>query len=191
MNKKIWLSAVFILFGLLPLTSCAASYTNPPQLIRGTDLEGVWEAHYGKGIIDKIVIKADGKFKQTYEDDQANYKFESPWKSWWLESFSDGRVYIHLDGGRFYPEGISIAELQGMGFPCPDQIPPDCSQFARGFWDPYTGKAVEMPGELILTLRVDSSGKLILHHMFTTPDGGFAIIGGEQEIFRTVDTEGL
>ena len=181
---------VFLIIALWFLTSCAPSYANPPQNLRGEDLEGAWVTNYGKNIVDRIIIREDGKFKQTYQDEQANYKFETDWNSWWLEYLPDGSVYIHLDGGRYYPAGTRIAELEGMQDPCPNQIPPDCNQFRRAFWDPYSGKAVKMPGELILTVRVDSSGELIFHQMMQSPDEGFAIIGGDQAIFHRINANG-
>jgi hypothetical protein len=43
-----------------------------------------------------------------------------------------------------------------------------------------------MAGELILNVRMDGSGKLVLYHMRTSADGGFPILGKEQEFFRRV-----
>lgn len=191
MNRRIFTSAIVsLLIPILSMAGCAPSYSNPKQPLQGMDLAGVWETKYGKNEVDRITIREDGTFKQTYQDSQTDYKFETPWNSWWLEYLPDGNMYIHLEGGRNYSAGIRKAELDGMMEPCPTEQP-NCGRnnLARAFWDPYTGKGVEMPGELLLTVRVDSSGNLIFHHMSTSPDGGFAIIGGEADIFRRIESD--
>jgi len=190
MRRKVFVFVLFFLFATSNLTSCASYYRNPSQDLLETELEGTWEAHYGMNRIDRITIRKDGTFTQTYEDEQTNYQFKTNWNSWWLEYLDDGSVYIHLKGGRFYPAGIRIAELEGMDDPCPNQIPPDCNQFSRSFWNPYSGKPLRMPGELVLIVKVDLSGELVFHHMMQSPDVGIAIFGGDIAIFHKITTNG-
>lgn len=155
---------------VLSVTSCIgweAPYSNPPATFQDSDLVGTWEAHYWIGMVDKLIIKADGAFKQIYRDRAQNYIYETPWNRWWVERFPDGRVRVHFVGARYF-----------LGFTEQDEV----------FYDPFADELVEMPGELILNVRRLSSGELILHHMWTHSDRGFGLIGGEVEMFRRVKT---
>ena len=174
----IFLAITFLAVGL------ACSYSglmNPDLGLSRSDLIGTWETSYGKGITDQIQIREDGTYKQIYTNTKIDYSFETGWNEWHLEAFSDGRVWIYLEGGRYYFAGKSIGELDGGG----DYI----GSHPRTFWDPYDlNFTVEMVDRLVLAVRVDSKGKIILHHMWTTPDRGFAIIGGESEVFQRNDS---
>jgi hypothetical protein len=55
------------------------------------------------------------------------------------------------------------------------------------FFDPFAEELVLMVGELILHVRTDSSGELLLHHVWTHHEGGFVISGCSREQFRRVD----
>lgn len=138
-----------------------APYSNPPATFQESDLVGTWEARYGKGV-DRLIIRADGTFKQIYRD---RTYYETPWNKWWVERLPHGGARVHLEGARYY---LNFAA---------DEL----------FYDPFAKESVEMVGELILNVRGLSSGELILHHMWTHGDGGFALIGGETEMFRRVE----
>ena len=95
-------------------------------------------------------------------------------------------VRIHLYGARYYLAGIELAETNGrreLKNPCLTRT--DCSWGLepREFYDPFIDELVQMVDELILDVRVDGSGNLVLHHMWTSSDRGFALIGGNEEIF--------
>ncbi|NIN63946.1 MAG: hypothetical protein GTO63_04360 [Anaerolineae bacterium] len=181
--------AVVLLCGV-PLNSIRecleAPYSNPPSSFRDSDLLGTWEAHYGQSI-DRVILKADGTFKQVYEDNYVEgYVYETPWNAWSVERFPDGRARVHLEGARYYTAGIATAELDGMHFGGPElwgrSGPPPYP-----FYDPFADETVDMVGELILNVRTNPSAELLLHHMFIETDRGFAIIGCQWNIFRHVN----
>ena len=167
---------------------CKANFGNLPRDLEESDLVGVWEASYGRNRTDRLIIKEDGTYKQTFEDRETNYAFETDWNPWRLEELPDGRVYIHFDEGRYYPAGVRIAELDGMGDPCPTNLP-DCisGNNPRPFYDPYTKDSIEMLKQLVLTIRVDSRGEPFFHHMWTSTDRGFALLGGRTDVYRRID----
>ena len=187
MKRNILLTSFLFLVLLLVLiqTSCAPYFENPPTNLQKSDLVGVWETKYGNGRIDRIIIRDDDTFKQIYSDDNTNYTFETPWNKWWLEKTSEGMVRIHLTGGRYYVSGIEKAERNGLLSECPPDLP-DCNwdHLPYLFHDPYADESILMVGELVMNVRVDLFKELVLHHMGVSSEGGFAIIGGEQDIFR-------
>ncbi len=168
-----------VFFCPVPLNSIRecleAPYSNPPSTFRDSDLLGTWEAHYSRST-DTLIIKADGTFRQIYEDHYVQeYVYQTPWNEWWVERFPDGRVRVHLHGARFYEEGIRVAE-EGAGLE------------RWKFYDPVAHDSVDTRTELILNVRIDSSGELILYHMWSPADEGFAMIGCERNLFRRMDT---
>jgi len=188
MRRNKWLAGMLFGVALLLISGCKAPYSNPSGTFKDNDLVGTWEGHYDDGS-DKLTIRADGTFKQVYQDNTVKgYVYETPWNKWWVERFSDGRVRVHLQGARYYLYGIRQAELDGMYPPC-SLPPPDClvGEEPRpwGFYDPIAQELVKMAKELVLNVRSDS-GKIILMHMWIDNDRGFAIIGGESEEFRRV-----
>ena len=76
--------------------ACTPKLRNPNTGLKESDLFGVWEAVYGKDVVDLIEIRADGTYKQTYIDTKTGYKYETPWNEWKLEAFPDGRVWLYL-----------------------------------------------------------------------------------------------
>ncbi len=174
------LSVLLVFLVMLTLMACGVSYSNPPEAFHDLDLVGTWEVHYWKGDVDRLIIRADGLFKQTYQDGTVEgYVYETPWNKWWLERFDDGRVLLHLEGARYYLAGIRVAEEDGM-------LPG--SNWPRFFYDPFADESIDMVRKLVLNVQTDSSGELILHHMWISSDRGFALIGGEKEVFRRVET---
>jgi hypothetical protein len=179
------ISMIMISIGV---TACSPKYTNPPQSLQDLDLVGTWQTSYEEGRVDTIIIEANGIYRQKYIDKNTNYVYETDWNSWRIENNPNGSIYIHFSGGRYYLAGIRIAELNGKGDPCPSDLP-DCisGNNPRIFYDPYSKSNVEMLNELVLTVRTDSHGNFVLNHMWTSSDRGFAILGGETEIFHRVD----
>jgi hypothetical protein len=164
-KRSIWLAIALSVLVSLVLVTCEAPYSDPLATFEDSDLAGTWEAHYGDGAVDRLIIRADGTFKQIYRD--RTYAYETPWSKWWVERFPDGKVQVHLEGARYYSEFTEQDEL---------------------FYDPFADELVKMDGELILNVRRLSSGELVLHHMWTHGDRGFAIIGGDSEMFRCIQT---
>ncbi|MGB3904008.1 MAG: hypothetical protein WBB22_03735, partial [Anaerolineae bacterium] len=155
------------------------------------DLVGVWEARYGSRV-DTLILKDDGTFKQVYRDPTAeDYVYETAWNKWWLERFPDGRVRMHLPGGRYYIDGVTIAELDGYAYGGPSgnrESTPEAGALPYPFYDPFGKERLHMIGELVLTVRVDSSGELLLHHMTYSSEEGFAMIGCQRSHFRRLET---
>ncbi|NIV31735.1 MAG: hypothetical protein GWN58_20295 [Anaerolineae bacterium] len=75
---------------------------------------------------------------------------------------------MHLEGARYFPDSLA--------------------QQAYGLYDPFAKEILRPIKELILSVRVDLEGELVLHHMWTGSDRGFALIGGEKLYFRRIDT---
>lgn len=181
---------IWLLF-VLCITSCARaeSYKNPPQDLQISDLVGTWEAHYGSNRVDRLVIREDGLYKQIYEDPLEDYYFETDWKNIQLEFLSNDNIYIHFEKARYFNEGVRLGELDGLGEPCPSELPGCYSEsHPREFYDPYTNDFVTMRNQLILTIRLDDT-KFVFHHLWTTQDRGFAIFGGQTEVFRKVKNQ--
>ena len=166
-----------------------APYSPPPSSIEESELVGTWQARYEPGL-DTLYIRDDGTFRQAYEYHYTrDYAFETPWSDWWLQRFDDGRVRIHLEGARYYLDGIRTAKLDGFWPALTTGTPAagERSSLPYPFVDPFTRERVEMPWELVLEVRVDSSGDILLHHMWSDPDAGFALSGCWKEHFRRVD----
>ncbi len=200
MKQSKQLSIILLISILLAVVACyacraphlEAPYSNPPMNFQDSDLVGTWEAHYMEWGIDKLILRADGTFRQIYHDYiEEDYVYETPWNEWSIEQFSDGRAWIHLQGARFYHEGIKVAERDGMHPLGPEDQPDYWGESGPppfSFYDPVAEESLHMVGELVLNIRSDSSGQLVLLHMFTDSDGGFAIIGGGAQEFRRVET---
>lgn len=186
----------FLLF-FLSVTMCGRPhmperpYLNPLATLQDSDLVGVWEVRYFGGGVDRLTIRADGTFKQVYRDAiRKDYVWETPWNEWWLEHFSDGRARLHLRGARYYLAGIDFAERGGL-LPVPKDQPNvwrTLDDLPFNFVDPVSRELVQMVQKLVLNVRRDSSGRLILMHMWTSGDREFPVFGGEWEEFRRVDT---
>ena len=172
---------------LVYLEACTSDFLNPPVDVEISELEGTWVAEYGSGVRDTVTIKSDGTFKQVFENHKKNYIYDSGWQKWTLQQVSKDFTYLHLNGGRYYIEGIPIGEAQGkknLERPC---LGNDCTWglSPRVFYDPFTDTTTQMVDELILVPVKDKNG-LILHHIWTSSDRGFAIIGRNREVFYKV-----
>lgn len=163
-----------------------APYSPPPPTFSDTDLVGTWETRYSgyPRPVDSLLLRADGTFKQVYKDNQIkDYVYETPWNKWSLERFPDGRVRVHLQGARYYAAGILDAERDGM-----EPADPETPRLPWPFYDPFADEHLEMVNKLVLNVRADASGELLLHHMWMHSDRWFALAGCEEEQFRRVET---
>jgi hypothetical protein len=180
--QKKALIPILLLLILLMVVACGAPYSNPPTDFQDSDLIGTWEARYMEWGTDRLVLKADGTFRQVYQDHtEEGYVYETPWNEWWVERLADGRVQVHLKGARYYLAGLRIAEQDGM-------LLDHSADYPRAFHDPIADEPLYMIEELVLNVRSDSSGEILLHHMWVSSDRGFAITGGESEVFRRIQT---
>jgi hypothetical protein len=120
------------------------------------ELVGTWEAtyeevgpHHVSGV-EILTLRADGTYQQIFRG-EGGYVYTSPWYKWWLE---DRRV-IHLERGRFYPEGIIWAEWLGRG---------DAIVYTHD----WRGREIRLDGtEIVLYVWLDSDapGGVILEHL--------------------------
>jgi len=183
MMKRIWwFNVVLLLLLLTAIAACCCMPSEstktimgsepPPATFRETDLVGTWEGHYGgyagygQGL-DRLILRADGTFKQIYKIEKQGYVYETPWNKWWVERFPDGRVRVHLEGARYYVGGIEMAEWDGL-------LPVGVGEpVIYDFYDWFAEgqeKWVEMVRKLVLNVRRISSGELILVHMSHSTD---------------------
>lgn len=188
MPKKFYLAIVaFALLTCLSITIINAfsiDFTNPPDL-QSSDLEGLWLTHYTSRTTDTITIKADETFRQVFKNSRQNYVFDSGWNKWTLEKLQNGETRLHLQGGRFYLEGIPLAEKNGRRNPGNPCLGGDCS-WGLGpdpFYDPFSDELVEMVDKLVLVVLLDSRGNLILHHIWSSSDNGFLLFNKDMEYF--------
>ena len=72
----------------------------PPADIGMNDLAGTWELRGGPIASDVIELRSDGTFRQTIEAG-TSFSYESPWRTWSLETHPDGTANIHLDEMRY------------------------------------------------------------------------------------------
>lgn len=141
-----------------------APYFNTPADLDESELVGTWEARYMEWGVDTLTLRSDGAFKQVFQDIECeDCGSETEWNQWWLERFPDGRVWLHLERARYYPQPV-----------------------VGGLWDPVTDERVHAMLELVVSVRMDSSGELLLLHMWPAADHGFAIIGCECFQFNRV-----
>jgi len=155
-------------------------YSAPSRSLQMSDLAGSWETQYGRSV-DRLTLRSDGSFQQVYQDGYVlDYSYETPWSPWWVEHLEDGQVHLHLQGARYYLEGRTIAERDGLepyGEPDPSPKP---------FFDPIAEDLVFMVGELVLNARVDSSGELLLLHLWSSHDRGYGVSGCQRDYFRRI-----
>jgi len=174
-------SAIALCIVLMVFAACNQKIDkskNPPAMLQESDLVGTWKANYGRYHgVDTLILRADGTFKQIYKNQRENYVYETPWNKWSLERFPDGRVRMHLEGGRYYVEGIWEGETEGLtgGEPWP-------------FHDPFDPerryKSVHMVRQLILNVRLLPSGELVLAHMWPSSESPL----GDVDVFHLVET---
>lgn len=162
---------------ILMLAACSgAPFINPPQTLQSADLVGVWKVRYGswgsEWGSEELTLNADGSFEQTYRGlgvPEAARTTKSR-QSWWLEPLEGGFVRLHLPGLEYNVSGYArYAYLQFR-------------------YDPFVHESVEVNHELILQVRQDSSGELLLHHLVRSADEGFPLFDGESLIYRRKTT---
>jgi hypothetical protein len=152
-----------------------------PDTFSESDVIGKWETEYGSiagklgsKVTDTIVINEDGTFEQIYyEPTSRDYRFQVNGEGWFLDHLPDGRVRLILPGGRYFPRGENFSENNGeeLGNPF-------------SFVDPFSNDLVQMEGSLTLDVVQTRSGEYLLHHMWTSSDGGFPIFGCSSEFFQ-------
>jgi len=103
------------IFNVTPTETKAVSACIPlPESFRESDLIGTWIGKYF-GNVDKLVIRADGMYKQIFSSDSLN--FESEWQTWSFEYTPNGFGRLHLHGMRRCDDTDSICNNPGGGLP--------------------------------------------------------------------------
>lgn len=156
-----------VLIFVLVITSCGGGCGGPPKAFKESDLVGTWQANYGVDRIDTITLKADGTFQQVYRE-PSGYFYESPWNKWYVEYRSSGRIYVHLEGMRYYVFGIGLGESGGRFTTAVPKLAGD----PKLFYDCGEDRTIEMLDKTILeVVAIDSAPQGIgLGHMQIAPD---------------------
>ncbi len=147
------------------LAGCQAPFPAPSIDIQMDSLEGVWETRYSEEQTDRLILRSDGVYKQVFQSGER--VLETEWNPWELEHLPSGNVRAVFEQGRF--------NASQAGLP-----------INMEFYDPFEGEIVRMRNKLVLQVRTDSAGNLILHHLFTDPDNGFLLVGGQRRYFQRV-----
>lgn len=169
-QSKTWYKVLIFVFSLIALAIWTCGCGSECQSVSlvdfdALDLVGTWEAHYTyPDSVDKLVFKEDGTYQQIY-DGPGDYLHVSSWNEWRIEYKEDGRVWIYLENGRWFPEGPEIAELEGM-----DPFRPET---VHHFYDHAANKGLTMPGRLTLDVRpwTNSKGFVLMHFAYDIDSG--------------------
>ncbi len=159
---------ISLAIGILLLVGCEAPYANPPESLQAADLVGTWFAQYGGAGREVVVLAQDGTFQQTYEGIADGERNSSSNGQWRLQRLDNGYVRLELSGGRYYAMGTGYGDF-------------------TAFYDPFLQQSLFSDHAIYLHVRRDSSGKLLLHHLFDSVDAGFPIFGANRLIFRRLD----
>jgi len=178
--------------GLKSVALCLqAPYRAPPSTFDESDLLGTWEGRYADGSLERLIFAADGTFKQIFHDAGQQHRVEeTAGERWWLERLDSGGVRVHLQGAKYYPQGMVVPDLRLAVESCPSD---DAAcrhrydQWPYAFYDPIADEPVTMAGSLVLNVRVDLSGRLLLHQMRTSPKELIVIWQCQGEHLRRVD----
>jgi len=166
-------------------------YRAPPSPFTESHLAGIWQDTYPDGGIERLTFSENGTFEQIFrgagEEDSIEHAISG---RWWLEHLPDGGVRAHLQGAWYYPQQMVVPDLEAAAESCP---PDDTMcrhrylEWPYAFFDPISNQPITMAGALVLSVRADLSGELLLHHMRTSSTQLIAIPDCRAEHFRRVD----
>lgn len=124
-----------------------------------SNMIGIWQAQYdfydGTEI---LVFNKDKTYSQSYEDTKGFlYSNTGGWK---VETDLDGRVFVHLSNGLWFPFGPEIALLKGMDIQFKGE--------QHKFFDHQTSTLVQMPNKLVLEIvpRNNIKGFVLFHFAY-------------------------
>jgi len=171
------LTVLWLLLVLLVATGCHDQiFSDAPVDLQEASLVGTWEAHYDDpgASVDRLILRADGTFQQLYST-QTGYTYQTPWNRWSIMRPQGGGIHIHLQGARFFDEGIAVAEKDGIGCPA-SQSGCGVTDTPYPFIDPASEESVFMIGELVLAVRSSAGAPegLVLKHMRLGVDDVFS-----------------
>lgn len=99
LNRK---RTLFVMIFCFLLGACSSSRDGcplPPKGFQESDLFGTWDA-LGESEANTVIIRKDGKYKQSMQASWKGPAFESDWQSWHLTYAENGHPYLHLQGLR-------------------------------------------------------------------------------------------
>lgn len=99
-----------------------------PKDFTESDLVGTWIGKYF-GNIDRLIIRADGTYKQIYKfNTNEPSGFESDWQEWRIEYDPHGYIRLHLTGMRRCDGLDSECNNPGGGLPSGDLVINPCEE---------------------------------------------------------------
>jgi hypothetical protein len=143
-----------------------------PEGFEQSDLVATWQALYGGDppTTDTIILREDGTYQQIYHRNTDNYRFETPWQRWYVETRPSGKLYVHLEGMHYciLTDEVCALEKGGGG--------------GRLLWDPGEGRNIKTEEEVVLLVsgmeglrhpRADTAprGITLVHMKFATDTG--------------------
>jgi len=129
-------------FGFIPTpTSPYAPYDCPPlpETFTEADLIGTWVASYFLHDKDTLIIRANGTYKQIYNDPDSGLQYESDWQEWWIEHRPSGFLRLHLEGMRRCDDITSLCLMESGGLTQDDWGVDECEN-----------ETIRMAGEVVL-----------------------------------------
>jgi hypothetical protein len=89
-----------------------------PEGFEESDLVGTWQALYDGDArtTDTIILREDGTYQQIYHRYTDNYRLETPWQRWYVETRPSGKLYVHLEGMHYciLTEDVCALERGGV-----------------------------------------------------------------------------
>ncbi len=160
-----------------------APFSDPPFPFDNDDLVGKWVINYTKARTEELSVYRDGKYQQIYRDNVV--VLESPSNDWKIQHLPDGRMYLHLIGAKYYFFGASATS---DGYALCLEVDPTCEEIDNivpiEAYDWIGKEWVDVSGQIVLNVRMNSNGEIILLHLWKNSDRGFPIFGGEAEFFK-------
>ncbi len=137
-----------VLIALCLLSGIVACQTKSPSAaislpsFSDSDLAGIWQAQYDLYTgVEILVFNKDKTYVQLYEDPQG-FLYSYDGGRWEIKKDASNRVFVHLDGGLWFPLGAKNAQLKGKD--------PLSSDRPYPYYDHAAKKVVTMLNELIL-----------------------------------------
>lgn len=122
MNRKLIIVTFLVVFLLAACGSEEMSEcSQPPEGFSSSSLVGTWGGTIDTAWDSTIVIREDGRYKQSMNIQRTGFKYESDWLPWRLEYSQQGVPYLHLEGmmlcGAYYYviECTDKTALTGVG----------------------------------------------------------------------------
>lgn len=141
----------YLIFVSILVSACSlnedqsAGCIPPSKEFTESDLVGTWTAGPNSRR-DTLVIRGDGKYKQSIHLESPAIDYESDWQDWQIEYSENGLPYLHMEGMRLCAYAPDLIDCEQIGGGNEDQ-----HAFNGGYWyDFCEKKMVLMPNEGVL-----------------------------------------